>query len=162
MTTCPSCGAENPAGFRFCGSCGAELPDEAPARELRKVVTILFCDVTGSTALGERLDSESLRRVMERYFSVARDVLTRHGGSVEKFIGDAVMAVFGIPTVHEDDALRAARAGDDLREGLRVLNADLRDEFDIELQVRIGINTGEVVTSTGGTRFILLGSRRLE
>ena len=151
MKVCPSCGAENPAGFRFCGSCGAELPEEAPARELRKVVTILFCDVTGSTALGERLDSESLRRVMERYFSVARDVLTRHGGSVEKFIGDAVMAVFGIPTVHEDDALRAARAGHDLREGLRVLNADLRDEFDIELQVRIGINTGEVVTSTGGT-----------
>ena len=78
------------------------------AREVRKTVTILFCDVTGSTALGERLDSESLRRVMERYFTLARNVLERHGGTVEKFIGDAVMAVFGIPVVHEDDALRAA------------------------------------------------------
>ncbi len=118
---------------------------------MRKIVTILFCDVTGSTALGERLDSESLRRVMERYFAVARDVLERHGGTVEKFIGDAVMAVFGIPRVHEDDALRAARAADDLRAELGVLNNALRVEYDTELQVRIGINTGEVVTSEGGT-----------
>jgi class 3 adenylate cyclase/tetratricopeptide (TPR) repeat protein len=114
-------------------------------------VTILFCDVTGSTALGERLDSESLRRVMERYFTLARDVLERHGGKVEKFIGDAVMAVFGIPTVHEDDALRAARASHELREELRGLNADLQSEFGTELQVRMGVNTGEVVTSEGGT-----------
>ena len=151
MTTCPSCGAENPAGFRFCGSCGAALEETAPAREVRKTVTILFCDVTGSTALGERLDSESLRRVMERYFTLAREVLERHGGKVEKFIGDAVMAVFGIPAVHEDDALRAARAAHELREELRGLNADLQREFGTELQVRIGVNTGEVVTSEGGT-----------
>ena len=151
MTTCPSCGAENPAGFRFCGSCGAALEETVPAREVRKTVTILFCDVTGSTALGERLDSESLRRVMERYFTLAREVLERHGGKVEKFIGDAVMAVFGIPTVHEDDALRAARASHELREELRKLNADLQREFGTELQVRMGVNTGEVVTSEGGT-----------
>ena len=150
VAICPVCGHDNRTEARFCDSCGAELAP-AEVRELRKVVTILFCDVTGSTALGERLDSESLRKVMERYFAVARDVLTRHGGSVEKFIGDAVMAVFGIPTVHEDDALRAARAGHELREGLEVLNADLRNEFGTELQVRIGINTGEVVTSAGGT-----------
>ncbi len=118
---------------------------------MRKTVTVLFCDVTGSTALGERLDSESLRRVMERYFALARGVLERHGGTVEKFIGDAVMAVFGIPVVHEDDALRAARAGYELREELAVLNADLQREFGTELQVRIGVNTGEVVTSEGGT-----------
>jgi class 3 adenylate cyclase/tetratricopeptide (TPR) repeat protein len=123
----------------------------APAREVRKTVTILFCDVTGSTALGERLDSESLRRVMERYFTLAREVLERHGGKVEKFIGDAVMAVFGIPAVHEDDALRAARAAHELREELRGLNADLQREFGTELQVRMGVNTGEVVTSEGGT-----------
>ena len=151
MTTCPSCGAENPGRFRFCGSCGASLEETAPAREVRKTVTILFCDVTGSTALGERLDSESLRRVMERYFTLAREVLERHGGKVEKFIGDAVMGVFGIPLVHEDDALRAARAAHELREELAGLNAGLQSEFGTELQVRIGVNTGEVVTSEGGT-----------
>jgi class 3 adenylate cyclase len=151
VTTCSSCGAENPAGFRFCGSCGAALEETTRAREVRKTVTILFCDVTGSTALGERLDSESLRRVMERYFTLAREVLERHGGKVEKFIGDAVMAVFGIPLVHEDDALRAARAANELRDELGGLNADLQREFGIELQVRMGVNTGEVVTSEGGT-----------
>jgi class 3 adenylate cyclase/tetratricopeptide (TPR) repeat protein len=114
-------------------------------------VTILFCDVTGSTALGERLDSESLRRVMERYFALARNVLERHGGTVEKFIGDAVMAVFGIPIVHEDDALRAARAAHELREELGGLNADLQRDFGTKLEVRMGVNTGEVVTSEGGT-----------
>jgi class 3 adenylate cyclase/predicted ATPase len=147
---CPACGQENRQEARFCDSCGAPLAT-AEVRELRKVVTILFCDVTGSTALGERLDSESLRRVMERYFALARDVLERHGGTVEKFIGDAVMAVFGVPVVHEDDALRAARAAHELREGLVGLNAELQPEFGTELQVRIGVNTGEVVTNEGGT-----------
>src|SRR5882762_1558191 len=151
MNICPSCGSENPEGFRFCGSCGAPLAEALSAREVRKTVTILFCDVTGSTALGERLDSESLRRVMERYFTLAREVLERHGGRVEKFIGDAVMAVFGVPVVHEDDALRAARAAHELREELGGLNTDLRHEFGTELQVRMGVNTGEVVTSEGGT-----------
>ncbi|MDX6401808.1 MAG: hypothetical protein QOF27_2414 [Gaiellaceae bacterium] len=150
MAICGECGKENRAEARFCDSCGAVLAP-AETRELRKVVTVLFCDVTGSTALGERLDSESLRRVMERYFTLARQVLERHGGTVEKFIGDAVMAVFGIPVVHEDDALRAARAANELRDGLAGLNADLLREFDTELQVRMGINTGEVVTSEGGT-----------
>jgi class 3 adenylate cyclase/tetratricopeptide (TPR) repeat protein len=150
MTVCAACGQENRDGARFCDSCGGPLAGEA-VRELRKVVTILFCDVTGSTALGERLDSESLRRVMERYFALARTVLERHGGTVEKFIGDAVMAVFGIPVVHEDDALRAARAAAELRDGLAELNSELQREFGTELQVRIGINTGEVVTNEGGT-----------
>jgi class 3 adenylate cyclase/tetratricopeptide (TPR) repeat protein len=150
MTVCAACGSENRAGARFCDSCGAPLVSPQ-TRELRKVVTILFCDVTGSTAMGERLDSESLRRVMERYFAVARGVLERHGGTVEKFIGDAVMAVFGIPVVHEDDALRAARAATELREELGGLNGELQREFGTELQVRMGINTGEVVTNEGGT-----------
>ena len=143
MTICAACGAENRASARFCDSCGAPLA-QAEARELRKVVTILFCDVTGSTALGERLDAESVRGLMERYFAVAREVLERHGGTVEKFIGDAVMAVFGIPVVHEDDALRAARAADELR-------SRLAEQLGAELQVRIGVNTGEVVTTEGGT-----------
>jgi class 3 adenylate cyclase/tetratricopeptide (TPR) repeat protein len=150
VTTCDVCGRENRPDSRFCDACGAVLT-AGELREVRKVVTVLFCDVTGSTALGERLEPESLRKVMERYFAVARDVLERHGASVEKFIGDAVMAVFGIPVVHEDDALRAARAACDLRDDLRELNGELHRDFEVELAVRIGVNTGQVVTGTGAT-----------
>src|SRR2546423_13935646 len=95
MLVCSSCGAENREGARFCDACGAPLAEAAPAREVRKVVTVLFCDVTGSTALGERIDPESLRRVMARYFETAKAIVERHGGPVEKVIGDAVMAGFG-------------------------------------------------------------------
>src|SRR5438093_1305463 len=125
MLVCPNCGAENREGAKFCDSCGAALAEVAPAREQRKVVTVLFCDVTGSTALGERIDPESLRQVMSRYFETAQAIVERHGGTVEKFIGDAVMAVFGVPKIHEDDALRAVRAADELRESLD----ELADEF---------------------------------
>jgi class 3 adenylate cyclase/tetratricopeptide (TPR) repeat protein len=148
MVTCPSCGAENREGARFCDSCGAALTEAAPAREVRKVVTVLFCDVTGSTALGERIDPESLRRVMARYFETAKAIVERHEGTVEKFIGDAVMAVFGVPVVHEDDALRAVRAADELRAGLGVLNDELERSYGTRLELRIGVNTGEVVTGT--------------
>ncbi len=92
---------------------------------MRKTVTVVFCDVTGSTSLGERLDRESLRKVMTRYFEEMKAVLERNGASVEKFIGDAVMAVFGIPAVHEDDALRAVRAAAEMREALKALNKEL-------------------------------------
>ncbi len=109
---------------------------------------MLFSDVSGSTALGERLDPESLRHVLARYFDVAREAVERHGGVVEKFIGDAVMAVFGIPVVHEDDALRGVRAATDLRLGVAALNEELERDFGTRLAVRIGINTGEVVTGT--------------
>jgi len=111
-------------------------------------VTLLFCDVSGSTALGERLDPESLRSVLARYFGVARLVVERHGGLVEKFIGDAVMAVFGIPVVHEDDALRAVRAAMELRDGLAELNHALLSEYGTTLELRMGVSTGEVVTGT--------------
>jgi len=111
-------------------------------------VTILFSDVTGSTTLGEQLDPESLRAVMARYFDLARAVVERHGGSVEKFIGDAVMAVFGIPVLHEDDALRAVRAAADLRSGLTAVNDGLERDYGTTLALRIGVNTGEVVTGT--------------
>ncbi len=116
--------------------------------EVRKTVTVLFADVTGSTALGEQLDPESLRRVMARYFEAAKGCLERHGGTVEKFIGDAVMAVFGVPTVHEDDALRALRAAAELRDALTSLNDELERDYGISLQLRTGVNTGEVVTGT--------------
>jgi class 3 adenylate cyclase/tetratricopeptide (TPR) repeat protein len=134
---CAGCGAENRDGARFCDTCGAPLAVEAP-REQRKVVTVLFCDVAGSTALGESLDPEALRILMSSYFDVARGAIERHGGTLEKFIGDAVMAVFGVPTVREDDALRAVRAAEELRDG-------------VAIDVRIGVNTGGVVTGTGDT-----------
>jgi class 3 adenylate cyclase/tetratricopeptide (TPR) repeat protein len=147
VVTCSSCDQLNPEGARFCNACGAELA-AAAAWEVRKTVTILFADVTGSTALGEQLDPESLRRVLARYFKAATGCLERHGGTVEKFIGDAVMAVFGVPTLHEDDALRALRAAAELRDSLTSLNRELERDYGISLQLRIGVNTGEVVTGT--------------
>jgi class 3 adenylate cyclase len=148
MLVCPTCGAENREGARFCDSCGAALAEAAPVREVRKVVTVLFCDVTGSTALGERIDPESLRRLMARYFETAKAIVERHGGSVEKFIGDAVMAVFGVPAVHEDDALRAVRSAEELRSGLGDLNDELERSYGTRLELRMGVNTGVVVTGT--------------
>ena len=146
MLTCPSCGRENPDGFEFCGYCRSPLEGAGThATEVRKTVTVVFCDVTGSTSLGERLDPESLRRVMSRYFEEMKVVIERHGGMVEKFIGDAVMAVFGIPSVHEDDALRAVRAAAEMREALRTLNKELERDRGVTIDSRIGVNTGEVV-----------------
>src|SRR6187401_2917040 len=129
MVVCPQCRENNPERARFCLACGTKLAEAGLPREVRKTVTVLFCDVTGSTALGERIDPESLRAVMARYFETARAVVERHGGTVEKFIGDAVMAVFGVPVVHEDDALRAVRAADELRGALAGLNEELEKAY---------------------------------
>jgi class 3 adenylate cyclase/tetratricopeptide (TPR) repeat protein len=118
---------------------------------VRKTVTILFCDVVGSTSLGERIDPETTRRVMLRYFDETRTVLERHGATVEKFIGDAVMAVFGVPVLHEDDALRAVRAADELRGTLDRLNEELSERWGVRLEIRVGINTGEVVVGDAGS-----------
>jgi class 3 adenylate cyclase/tetratricopeptide (TPR) repeat protein len=148
MVVCPSCGFSNLPEARFCSGCGAPLAEAPAGREVRKTVTIVFCDVTGSTALGDRLDPESLRQVMARYFEAMRAVIERHGGTVEKFIGDAVMAVFGVPVVHEDDALRAVRAAAGMREALASLNDQLAHDYATTLEVRIGVNTGEVVAGT--------------
>ena len=119
---------------------------------VRKTVTVLFCDVTGFTSLGERVDPETMRRVMLRYFDEMRTVLERHGGTVEKFIGDAVMAIFGVPVVHEDDALRAVRAADEMRRALARLNGELEARFGFRLEERIGINTGEVIVGDPATQ----------
>ena len=117
----------------------------------RKVVTVVFADVVGSTALGERVDPETLRWAMQRWFGRMRDVVERHGGTVENYIGDAVMAVFGIPVAHEDDALRAVRAAAEMREEVAALRGELRRERGVELAVRIGVNTGEAVTGAAAS-----------
>jgi class 3 adenylate cyclase/tetratricopeptide (TPR) repeat protein len=138
MPTCISCGRENPDDARFCNTCGVPFTEVPVAREQRKVVTVLFCDVTGSTELAEKLDPEALRVILARYFERMKGIVERHGGSIEKFVGDAVMAVFGVPVVHEDDALRAVRAAVEMREALPELG----------VEGRIGVMTGEVVTGT--------------
>jgi len=135
---CASCGHQADADFRFCTACGAAALEVAPARGMRKTVTVVFCDLVGSTALGESTDPEALQALLARYFERMRAIVESHGGTVEKFIGDAVMAVFGIPAAHEDDALRACRAAAEMRAALPELG----------MRGRIGVNTGEVVTGT--------------
>src|ERR671939_727163 len=135
---CASCGRVNPPGAGFCNSCGAALASPAVSREVRKTVTVLFCDLTGSTALGEQTDPEALRALLARYFERMKAIVESHGGTVEKFIGDAVMAVFGVPSAHEDDALRACRAALAMQAALPELG----------VAGRIGVTTGEVVTGT--------------
>jgi class 3 adenylate cyclase/predicted ATPase len=123
---------------------------------VRKTVTVLFCDVVTSTELGGRFDPESWRRLMSRFFDEMQAVIQRHGGTVEKFIGDAIMAVFGVPVVHEDDALRAVRAADEMRDRLGSLNDELEETWGARLQIRIGVNTGEVVAGdpSAGSTFV--------
>jgi class 3 adenylate cyclase/tetratricopeptide (TPR) repeat protein len=138
VSVCAACGHEIPEGAKFCPECGASLTAAPAPREQRKTVTVLFCDVAGSTELGESADPEALRALLARYFERMKEIVERHGGTVEKFIGDAVMAVFGVPVVHEDDALRACRAAVEMRDALPELG----------IRGRIGVNTGEVVTGT--------------
>jgi class 3 adenylate cyclase/DNA-binding winged helix-turn-helix (wHTH) protein len=125
-------------------------PDAAPlarivGEERRKTVTVVFCDIVGSTVLAATLDPEAYRAVLRRYYRVAREALERHGGTVEKFVGDAVVAVFGVPVQHEDDAVRAVRAVVELRERVAELNGELEESHDISLRTRIGVNTGEAI-----------------
>jgi class 3 adenylate cyclase/tetratricopeptide (TPR) repeat protein len=139
MVTCPACGQENPDGFRLCGMCGAALaPAAASPREERKVVTILFTDLVGSTARAEGLDPEDVRATLSSYYGRLRAELERHGGTVEKFIGDAVMAVFGAPIAHEDDPERAVRAA-----------LAIRDSVGEDLEIRTAVNTGEALVALG-------------
>ncbi len=136
MTVCPSCGQENAPGAKFCSECGVGLLVATRPREERKVVTVLFADLVGFTAQAERLDPEDVRSVLAPYYARLRTELERFGGTVEKFIGDAVMALFGAPVAHEDDPERAVRAALAIRDWAR-------EESNI--QVRIGVNTGEAL-----------------
>jgi class 3 adenylate cyclase/tetratricopeptide (TPR) repeat protein len=149
-------GEENPERFRLCGFCGTPFAAADAPPEMRKTVTVVFSDLVGSTSLGESLDSESLREVLARYFNAMQAILEGHGGAVEKFIGDAIVAVFGLPKLREDDALRAVHAAMAMRAALAELNAELERGWGITLAVRTGINTGEVVAGdiTEGQRLV--------
>src|SRR5262245_34582827 len=146
---CPVCGAEVPPEARFCPACGTELrvAEPTPPGQERRLVTILFADVTGSTTLGEGLDPERLQEVLSTYFGAMRKEIEAEGGTVEKFIGDAVMAAFGVPVAHEDDPRRALRAALRMRDRLGAVNADLEARFGVSLQIRTGVNTGEVLAA---------------
>ncbi|HEX9351890.1 MAG TPA: adenylate/guanylate cyclase domain-containing protein [Gaiellaceae bacterium] len=148
MATCPSCGKELPGEFPFCPFCAAPLAEVAPtpALEERKVVSVLFCDLVGFTAASELQDPEDVRARIRPYHTRLRHEIERYGGTVEKFVGDAVMAVFGAPVAHEDDAERAVRAGLRILEAIAELN---EHDPSLSLQVRVGINTGEAVVALG-------------
>ncbi|HEX6399479.1 MAG TPA: adenylate/guanylate cyclase domain-containing protein [Actinomycetota bacterium] len=144
MRTCSRCGRENADDAQFCNACGSPLANGTRAREERKVVTVLFADLVGFTGRSERLDPEDVRATLTPYFARLREELERRGGTVEKFIGDAVMAVFGAPTAHEDDPERAVRAALAIREAVAEMN---EQDPDLDLHVRIGITTGEALVS---------------
>ena len=146
---CAECGTPLPDGARFCPACGASVADPgiAPSNE-RKLVTVLFADVTGSTTLGEQLDPEDLRAVFDTYFGAMREEIVAEGGTVEKFIGDAVMAAFGVPAAHEDDPSRALRSALRMLRRLDEVNEELVTQHGVTLAIRIGVNTGEVLATT--------------
>ncbi len=146
---CPTCGEATPSRFRRCGFCGTELRPDL-ARELRRHVTVYFSDLAGSTKLGERLDSEALYEVLSRYFEAMRAPIERYGGTIEKLIGDAIVAVFGLPELHDDDPLRALRAAAESQTALAILNEDLDRIYGVRLVNRTGLATGEVVVGLPG------------
>src|SRR6266581_2153277 len=148
--TCAACGASTEPGEKFCGACGATLTGLGTPRpadtETRKVVTIVFADLIGSTSLHERLDPESVSRLMDRYYQVVREPVEGHGGSVVQLLGDGVMCAFGIPRAGEDDAIRAVRAAADMQRAFREF---AREQSGVagKLGLRVAVNTGEVVVS---------------
>ncbi len=157
---CPHCGTPVPEGAKFCANCGAPVAVLGPARaepgvvlaaESRRVVTVIFADLVGSTGLTERLDPEEARDVVAKFYRVVQQAVERFDGQVANLLGDAVLAVFGLPITHEDDPERAARAGMAIRDAMPTLNDHLKDAHGVSLDVRVGINTGEVVAASGST-----------
>ncbi len=146
MAVCASCGEDNLERARFCSICGSPLVPAASPAEVRKTVTMLFCDIARVASAGDRLDPEALRQVMGRFFALVRAVLAGHGATVETYVGDAVMAVFGIPQLHEDDAVRAVRAAAGITNAVAGLNDELERDLGVRITIRMGINTGIVVT----------------
>jgi class 3 adenylate cyclase/tetratricopeptide (TPR) repeat protein len=169
VVLCPSCGEENPAKFRLCGYCGTPLAQDAadapaapaatappaearlPPREIRKTVTLLFTDLKDSTALTGRIDAEAMNEIKARYFTAMGAEIRSHGGEVEKNVGDAIMAVFGRIRAREDDALRAVRAAHAMQSKVAELNEEFRRYYGVEISVRTGVNTGEIVANLDPT-----------
>jgi class 3 adenylate cyclase len=149
MVICPNCAAENPEGARFCNACGTPLTDGlAAGREERRIVTALFADISGFTARAERMDPEDVRAILSRYYDRLRVAIEAFDGTVEKFIGDAVVAIFGAPIAHGDDPERAMRAAFAVCAAVAEMNAS---DPDLELEVRVAVNTGEVIVSLADT-----------
>src|SRR5580765_158967 len=146
MPICANCGQDNPDIAKFCLACAAPLAPPAPTTEERKLVTVLFTDIVGSTAKAEQMDPEDVRARLAPYYVRLRTELGRFGGTVEKFIGDAVVALFGAPVAHEDDPERAVRAALAIRDGIAELN---ESDSKLELQLRIAVNTGEALVALG-------------
>ena len=144
---CPTCGAPVAVGARFCASCGTPLVEAVP--EERKLATILFADVIGSTDLGEQLDPERLRALLQDYFTAMAAVVDTWGGTIEKYIGDAILAVWGVPAAREDDPVRALHAAREMLAKLERINPELERRHGVRLGVRVGVNTGEVLAPVG-------------
>jgi class 3 adenylate cyclase len=143
---CPRCGQDNPVGVKFCGECGAPLSTKCQ----RKQVTVLFTDVCGFTGMSERLDPEDVRAIIDRAFDVILDAVHRHEGTINQFLGDGVMALFGASSAHDDDPYRAVRAALAIQEGLESLRAEVQHAHGVDFQIRIGIHTGPVVVGVIG------------
>ena len=148
MQTCDACATENPDGHRFCGACGSTLATAAANR--RRLVTSVFCDLSGSSGVDERIDERTALELMRSYFDTARAALERHGGAVQKFVGDAVVGMFGVSETREDDALRACRAALEILDKIVALNLELKTRLGTQIAVKIGVNTGEVVAGAVG------------
>src|SRR3954468_21321345 len=151
---CTRCGHDNPASQRFCGNCGASLAEAPlPTRQAsgeRKLLTILFADVVGSTAMAEKLDPEEITEIMNGTFALFNAAVAKYGGTVARLMGDAVLAFFGAPAAHEDDAERAVRAGLEMQTAVRAHAQAVRKQYGVELQTRVGINTGLAVLDIVG------------
>src|SRR6266511_450792 len=161
--TCQSCGTENPAAARFCMACGASLGGHSAARpaatppEERRRVTVLFADLSGYTAVAERMDPETVKALVGRALRRLGQEVERYGGTVDKYIGDNVMALFGAPVAHEDDAERAVRAALGMQEAMGEINARLGASHDVSFALRVGVNTGEVVAGAVGDGYTVIG-----
>src|SRR5438067_1663508 len=168
---CPSCGAEAPANAKFCMECGASLETTAkPAAarasvppalvslpEERRQVTVLFADISGYTSMAERMDPEAVKTVVDRCLRRLGQEVERFGGTVDKYIGDNVMAIFGAPVAHEDDAERAVRAGLGMQAAIAEINTDVAGPYDVSLALRVGVNTGEVLAGAVGESYTVIG-----